>query len=310
MSEFTDNEPELKETKERARFFQVVHAWPLTEELNYIGWLKNFTTEADRRIASLILDFFTYYPVEMVKQMLRVSVGQAGQSLVNHFDDWKHSDFKYRCIYSSIPGETPNPSDSGNYFTRILRDLGVAENQIVEYKEIPDVLVKLSKPTPVIFVDDFVGSGNQIVKAWNVNKCNNGKSLREMSEQDKHVFVYAPLIVNHMGYDRIKRDCPTLILSTPHILGPEYNLFNPKCFCWRNDEDLFNAGVELILRKSKELGIPSTYGISSQDEKGFGAQGLALKFAHGAPDAIPSFFYWCHDNWIPLFTKNYQRDEQ
>jgi hypothetical protein len=298
-------ENEFKQTKERAKFFQTVQAWPLSAELNYSGWLKNFTTPADKKVAAHILDFFTYLPQSLVKQMLRTSVGKAGHKIKKHFSDWKHSDFKTRCYYSAIPGENPNLSDSGNYFTRILCDLEIPEDRIINYDDIPATLANNLEPSPLIFVDDFVGSGNQIVKAWNENVFPNGKYLKQIAIEGKHLFIYAPLIVNEIGYKRIKSDCPGLFLSTNHVLGEEYNLFNPKCYCWKNDPTLFSEGVELILRKSGELGIPSTHGISMQDEKGFVAQGLALKFSHGAPDAVPAFFYWKHDNWIPLFAKSY-----
>lgn len=297
---------EIKETTDRARFFQTTQAWPLNSELNYNGWLKNFKTTSDIRLAAKILDFFTYYPQTLVQQMLKVAVGQAGHVILKTFPDWKHSDFQNRAYFSAIPGEIPNLSDSGNYFTRLLCDLGIPESRIIKYEDIPKILSTNSNPCPLIFVDDFVGSGNQIVKAWSENKFENGKTLKEISTEGNHLFVYATLIVNYKGYERIVKECDGLLLCTNHILGEEYNLFNEKCFCWKNDKALYDSGVELILRKSKELGIPSTYGICTQDEKGFGAQGLAIKFAHGAPDAVPSFFYWKHDSWTPLFNKAYQ----
>jgi hypothetical protein len=294
-------------TSERATFFQTVHAWPLSEELNFAGWLQNFSEGKDRKIACHILNFFTYFPERMVDQMMRVAVGKLGNYLSLHFSDWKHSDFKTRCLYSFIPGETQNPTDSGHLFTRKLRDaLGIPEEFIINYSRIPEVLAETIKPTPIIFVDDFVGSGEQCHCAWNINKLH-GKTLKEISDDSGHKFIYAPLIVNELGFNRIKKKCPSLILSTAHILGSEYNLFNPNCICWNNDLDLHRAGVELILRKSYELGIPFTGGRVTCDGKGFLEQGLALSFSHGTPDAVPSFFYWCHENWTPLIQKRYER---
>lgn len=300
---------QYKTTLERAKFFQSVQVWPLNNKLNYKGWLDNFKTESDKKIACLILDFFIYYSADMVDQMFNSSLVKAGSRLSKKFTDWKHSDFFYRCIYSYIPGETPNISDSGFNFARKLKEvIGVPEEQLIPFEQIPEVLNSLSRPTPVILVDDFIGTGEQCSKAWDRKKFKNThKSLREISETEGHVFVYAPLIVNHIGFERITKECPSLILTPTHILGQEYNLFDSTCFCWKKDKDLFNAGVELILRKSNELGIPSTDGRDTQDEKGFWKQGLALKFEHGAPDAVPSFFYWCHDNWTPLFSKSYER---
>ena len=208
-----------------------------------------------------------------------------------------------------MPGETQNVSDSGFNYTRKLKNvIGIPEGRLVEYDKIPEVLDFINKPTPIILVDDFIGSGEQCSKAYNKNRFKyNKKTLHEISAKDKHVFVYAPLIVNYIGFERINRECSSLILTPTHILGPEYNLFDPNCYCWKGDIALYNDGIELILRKSQELGIPSTDGHSTQDEKGFWKQGLALMFEHNAPDAVPSFFYWCHDNWTPLFKKEYTR---
>jgi len=303
------NEAIIKKTLERAKFFQSVQVWPLTDDLNYTGWLNNFKTDNDKKIACLILDFFTYYTEKMVDHMFIASIGNAGSRLSQIFHDWKHSDFFNRVVYSYIPGEIPNISDSGFNFARKLKEvIGIPEGRLVEYNHIPEILDRINKPTPVILVDDLIGSGDQCSKAWNKNKFEyNKKTLKEFSDSEGHIFVYAPLIVNYIGFERIKKDCPSLILTPCHILGPEYNLFDPNCFCWKGSHNLYKAGTELILKKSSELGIPSTDGRHTQDEKGFGKQGLALKFAHGAPDAIPAFFYWCYDNWTPLFTKTYER---
>lgn len=296
-------------TLKRAKFFQSVQLWPLTDDFNYVGWLNNFKSKNDKEIASLILDFFMYFPLKQVDRMFISSLELAGARLAKLLPDWSHSDFFNRCIYSYIPGETPNISDSGFSFARKLKEVaGIPEERLVEYNKIPEVLDLIGKPTPVILVDDFIGSGAQCSKAWNNNVFDyNKKTLKDISLIYKHIFVYAPLIVNYIGYERIIRTCPDLILTPTHVLGPEYNLFNRECYCWKEDVNLFNKGVELILRKSREVDIPSTNGRHTQDEMGFGKQGLALKFEHGAPDALPSFFYWCHDNWTPLFNKNYTR---
>jgi hypothetical protein len=303
----TQVDPIKKSTLERAIFFQSVQVWPLTSKLDYKGWLNNFKTNNEKKTACQILDFFSYYSTPLVDEMFKASISKAGSRLSRIFTDWKHSDFFDRCIYSYIPGETKNISDSGFNFARKLKDvIGIPENQLVEYDDIPKRLDIIGKPTPVILVDDFIGSGAQCSKAWNENgfKYNN-KKLSEIA--NKHVFVYAPLIVNYTGYERISKECPKLILTPTHILGKEYNLFDPSCFCWKGEYDSFKAGVDLILRKSNELGIPSTDGRHTQDEKGFGKQGLALMFEHGAPDAIPSIFYWCHEDWTPLISKSYNR---
>lgn len=303
-----DSQP-YADTIERARFFQTVQTWPLTEDLNYDGWLANFKEGEERQIACSILDFFTHYSAKMVNQMLKTSVSNAGYIFVQHFSDWEHRNFFDRCFYSFIPGETLNPTDSGHIFTRTLRDvMNVPEERIVSYQYLPDYLDRTTVSTPIIFVDDFVGSGAQVHKAWNVNTMfsSTGRTLGDICLTNNHCAVYAPLIVNNVGYNVISSHCTGLHLCATHILGPEYNIFNSDCICWKNDASAFKAGTELIIRKSNELGIPSTRGAHVNDEKGFQSQGLAISFNHGAPDAIPPIFYW-KENWTPLIQKQYDR---
>lgn len=299
----------IDETREKATFFQKVHVWPLSNFLNYDGWFGNFTAQEDRDIAASILNFFLYYPSTLVDMLLRRTVGQTGHYFAQRFPDWKHSDFKTRCYYSFIPGEHPHPTDSGHLFVRKLRDvMGIPEDRILNYSELPELLFSKKNPIPVLLVDDFVGTGNQCVKAWTMNVHNHsGMTLEKMSQQGGHIFAYASLIANQLGYQQISKKCSSLYLSVAHILGPEYNLFDPRCMCWNGDHDLYKRGVEVILQKSLKVGIPDNQGVNTLDVRGFGKQGLALAFEHGAPDAIPGFFYFCDNSWIPLIKKKYNR---
>ena len=296
-------------TINKSSFFRDLQIWPLNDVLNYKGWLDNFTDSEERVIACHILDFFMFYPNAMLNQMLNTTIGHAGYVFASHFPDWQHDDFKNRCIYSFIPGETNNPTDSGHIYVRKLRNsLGIPEERIVDCNNLYSIL-ECCTNLPVIFVDDFVGSGAQCDKAWNQNR-GGAKNLTfsEIATTFAHKFVYAPLVVNQMGYDRIMDKCTGLSLVTSHILNDEYNLFKPTCMSWKGDNDLHNKGTQLIIEKSRNLGIPFTNGNEVIDVRGFGEQGLALAFDDdGIPDAIPAIFYWCTDNWIPLIKKGYQR---
>ncbi|NDV96214.1 hypothetical protein D0T84_15030 [Dysgonomonas sp. 521] len=293
---------------EKGKLFRDVQVWPLSTELDYEGWLGNFSNDSDRTIAEQILDFFTYYSKKMVNQMLSISVGGAGTILKEHYADWTHKHFKQRCIYSFIPGETPNESDSGHIFIRKIREVAnIPQTQLIGFHELFDYLEhNSSNPVPVILVDDIIGSGLQCKTAWCDQVGGTSLStLKEIAQKYNHKFIYAPLIINRVGFDLIKSNCPELFLSPAHIIGEEYNLFNEKCICWSNDKELFAKGTEMILRKSAELGIKNNNSVVSA--KGFRGQGLAIAFEHGIPDAVPAFFYWESDNWVPLIKKSYER---
>ncbi len=282
-------------TINKSSFFRNLQVWPLNDVLNYKGWLDNFTDPKEREIACHILDFFMFYPKTMLNRMLNTVIGHAGYVFASHFPDWQHDDFKNRCIYSFIPGETNNPTDSGHIYVRKLRNsLGIPENHIVGCSDLYSIL-ECNTNLPVIFVDDFVGSGAQCDKAWNQNRGGTKNlTFSEIASTSTNKFVYAPLFVNQMGHDRIMSRCPGLSLVMCHILNDEYNLFKPTCMCWKGDNDLYNKGTQLIIEKSRVLGIPFTNGNSVIDVKGFGEQGLALAFDNdGVPDAIPAIFLVC-----------------
>lgn len=292
----------------RSHFFQTIQAWPLSEDLNYKGWLQNFSDGEEKKIARLILDFFVFYSHRMVNQMLKESVSKAGHIFSKHFPNWKHDHFTETCIYSFIPGEVPNPTDSGYLFTRKLRDeLRIPDSQIINYLDIPAILKNKNTPTPILFVDDFVGTGIQVNIAWNETKIDGTNTLSQIICDNNHCAVYSPLIVNKIGQKLILDECTGLHLCATHIIDDEYNLFKRECICWKGNEESYQKGIKLITEKSLQQGIRDTLGLKTTDLKGFREQGLAIAFEHGIPDAVPPFFYWDTDTWTPLIRKTYKK---
>ena len=282
---------------ERCSLFQQMQIWPVTEVIDYQGWLRNFSKE-EKTIAKKILSAFMYFPQPMINHMLITSVGYAGKEISKVFNNWKHEDFKNRCLYSIVPGENPNISDSGFSFSRILKEqLHIPEGRMKFFNELVEILRKTTDQI-VILVDDFVGSGEQCINMW--------FQIEGAVKANSHLIVYAPLIINHIGEKRIKENCPDIILTPAHYLGPEYNLFNQSCRCWGNEEE-YKSGLEIIEKKSRQIGVPMINETDTAYYKGFYAQGLSLAFSHGAPDAILPLFYWQENRWNPLVNKTYHR---
>lgn len=292
----------------KAKFYQNVSLWPRTTKLNYKGWLSNFDNGNDIELAKRILDFFVYYSDDLVDQLIIAAVGKCGYKLEELNGTWSYNDFKEKCWYGFVPGENPHDSDSGHIFIRKVRDvLRVDEKRELKFPQILQLLEMETNPQNVILVDDFVGSGSQCFSAWNYLTLASGLSLSDICAKKNHHIFYAPLIINYDGYRRIKTKCRNLNIETIHILGEDYNLFNPNCLCWNNDMDLYRKGTEMILRKSRAVGIPENDIRNPLYIKGLHEQGLAIAFGHGIPDACPPFFYWDQNGWTPLIVKQYPR---
>lgn len=292
---------------DKARFFQNIQAWPLNDKLNYNGWLGNFSDLREKQIARALLNFFLYYNEALVDKLLMCSIGKVGYKLRSD-DNWNHTYFRHACYYSTIPGDAESNQDnsgSGVAFLRKIktRQFDVHEGQICGFMSLFPMLVQTMRPVTVIFVDDFVGSGDQCTKAFKYRDTKTHKTLNEIAAEGRHKLVFAPTIINEVGYKKIREECPNIILSCSHILGQEYNLFSPDCLCW-NEDVPYEEGISFIINKSREIGIPEE---GETGIKGYKEQGLALSFAHGTPDATIPLFYWSDNGWIPLVEKAYER---
>lgn len=295
-------------TIEKFNYFRYTQTWPLANDLNYEQWLANFAEGDERNIAHRILDYFIYFPDSHINQMLATVIGKCGYFFKQQRGAWSDSDFKNNCWYSFVPGEELRPTDSGYVFNRKLRDIiHIPENRIVDFNTLCSELAMTTNHN-VILVDDFVGSGHQTWVAWTQQKFPPAnESLQKITKDNNHIVIYAPLIVNEIGYEKIINDCLGLGLTFIYFLDKESSLFDKNCPCWNGDDVLYQKGVELIIEKSSKLGIPSSGGAKVIDVKGYREQGLALAFEHGMPDACPPFFYWENDEWKPLVKKVYSR---
>lgn len=300
----------LNETNERLELFREMQLLPIAKDFDFENWLKNFTNDEDCEIAAHVLKFFIYLPDSMVNQLLRTVVGKCGYFFAKNDPTWTHDSFKRNCWYSFIQGEDgDDTTDSGYIFPRKLRDeLNIPDNRIVSYRRLYEVLEKNTTPQNVILVDDFVGSGAQTDSAWNKHRfghCN--KTLSELVASFHHRIMYAPLVANELGLNRIASRCLGLHMEYIYKLTCEYNLLNPDGLCWKGDKVKYAKFINLLKRVADKEGIPNMGGYHVNDMLGFGRQGLALAFSHGIPDACPAFFYWETATWKPLKKRSYHR---
>lgn len=291
-----------KEVLEKCEYFQDTQFWPLVVASDVKQWLGNFHDEAEKEIAAQIVDFYIYLSEPMISHMLATVLGKCGSYFRIFNSAWSDSDFINQCWYSYIPGEDRSDICSGSEFLRKLQTLfGIPNERLLIYSD----FVKRMKENYCeyfILVDDFIGSGHQVEEAW----CNYpiGNPLKDICKSQYHKVVYAPLIVNEVGYNKVLSTCDGLHVEYIHKLPAEYSLFHQQCPCWHGNSELYAQGIDLIDRKSAELGIPKTNGMHTDDMKGYKEQGLAISFQHGMPDACLPIFTKETLDWKPLFKRS------
>jgi hypothetical protein len=313
MSEETPRISPIEVTKEialdKCKFFADIHVWPLHSRLDPDRWLANFNDD-EMPYAIHMLHSFLYFSEHMVEQMLCAAFQGLGKFVISCESDFAAAQTqwtKFRNIakITWIPGEIPSEADSGHVFVRKARQvLGINEENLLSPSDTVNMLSR-SGPCPVVFVDDFVGSGEQCVKGWKTVYPDSGVSFEVLALQPGYSLYYSPLICTHDGYQRLRDECKGLIVNAAHVLPKNYSLLAPDSAFW--PDSLRSNAVDVIKTISTRVGIPDTDGAHVNDWQGFHKLGLGLAFYDSVPDATLAtlpIFYWEQNGWKPLIRRS------
>lgn len=286
----------------KCNYFTDVQVWPLRMKLDPPSWLKNFTA-AEKEHALYLLNSFIYFPPQFVNQLF-MSAFNGLSSLVadpeqNTFPEMQRrwGDFVDRVLVTNVTGEVPSVTDSGLSFARKAKQLlGIDERRILSNEA---TLEEIStRPTPVVFVDDFVGSGNQFIETWHRLHQMKGASTSFAKESlnDKTQFFYIPLVSTEYGLNCILGRCDKVIVAPAQLITDKYNVFNEKSRAiW--PPHLIGGARDFIKLASERAGIST---VSDDDWMGFHRLGLSIGFEDSIPDATLPLFSWDKCGWTPL----------
>ncbi len=287
----------------KCEYFTSVHLWPLRKEINPKLWLENFLDD-EKRHARYLLNAFIYLEDHIVEQIVVDSFEGLSRAIGPPLDDLEGFLPRWQAFVDAVHvvvvrGETANPTDSGYSFARIARDLiGLSEEHIVEASHALEIL-SAEPETPILFLDDFVGSGNQFTDTWHAEwgVGSGSASFRSLAAKGAGHYFYCPVVATTYGVDNIRRDCPGVQIHPGHVLPPRYSALNERSLVW---PDVLRATARDFLREaSRRAGIPDTGG-GENDWRGFHELALAIGFGHGVPDATLPLFWWESETWNPL----------
>lgn len=287
------NEPNDRQLRVLAKcdYFTTTHLWPVKDKIDPRQWLDNFNEE-EKTSALQLLNFFMFLSEKLTDALFTSNI----HNLNNIFRATKNNK---TCYFTNVTGENPNPTDSGYLFLRKTRDkCQIKEEFIIDSNSITDETS--IRNCNIIFVDDFLGSGNQILTQLNKRINDKNINLFEIFKDKNITPFYCPTIATQNGVNFIKKHYPTLIVLPTHTIGEEYSVFSEHSLCWQGDQQ--KRGIEMIYETSMKIGVPDQDHLTTY-WKGYRGQGLALSFNHGTPDATLPIFYWTERNWNPLIRK-------
>lgn len=279
-------------------YFLQVQLWPVRTELDAEAWLSNFKRD-ELPHAVHLLNAFLYFSERLVDQMFVAAFQSLSRLLVPSASDaadlrtsW--SSFVDRVVVTHVTGEDPNVTDSGFMFARKARQrLGIPEARIMNPDQALAEIVNRG-PRPVVFVDDFVGSGNQFVETW--TRDYSGSSFADHASQNGGEFFYIPTVCTENGATRIATDCSHVVIEPAHTLPGRYSALATDSIVW--PPDFLATAKEFIANASDRAGI------AADRRYGFHDLGLCLAFYHSVPDATLPILYFQENGWKPLIRRS------
>jgi hypothetical protein len=293
---------------EKCDYFTRVQLWPLWREVNPRVWLGNFL-ETEQRHARYLLNAFMYLSAPVVEQIvidcleaLSSAVVLQPITIADGQNAWRTFSDELRIVI--VRGEEPRPTDSGFIFSRIVRDrLDIPESHILD---VPQALEQLHSglDAPIVFLDDFVGSGDQFVDTWTSPQNVGGERISFAAVPHTQArFYYCPVLATATGAATIRRECARVTLAPGHELPSDYSVFDANSLVWPDD---LRPSAETVIREaSVRAGIPDLDG-GAGDWRGYRRLGLTVAFAHGVPDATLPLYWWESDTWNPLKKRHHE----
>jgi hypothetical protein len=274
--------------------------WPSEPQVRPTAWLQNFE-ESERPVAAVLLEHFIFFSGSAVDRMLLSGFRRLRNQVLQRSGEAMRDAIINSAVFTAVEGERPNPTDSGLLFCRKLRQiLGIPDERFMQTS---DALEKARIGRPVVFLDDFIGSGDQFVKTWS----------RKYSEDERGSFAscfrhrsfgafYISLAATERGMTRIRTEVPMVTLCPGNVVTEGYGISSGPRSAFLPDIENVRDKIEALLDKYKDRFIVPPYMDSPEFRKyGYHQLGLQLAFEHSTPDAtLPIFWAEAGADWTPL----------
>ena len=136
----------------------------------------------------------------------------------------------------------------------------------------------------VVFVDDFVGSGQQFVRTWDRSLRTQYESFKALAPVSQAKFYYCPAFCTQYGLNKIKSACAGVSVNPGVLIPDNYGVLHPDSIVWPSH--LRSTAADFLYSASMRAGIPK------EKWRGFASLGLTIAFEDSVPDATLPMMYW------------------
>ncbi|WP_131822606.1 phosphoribosyltransferase-like protein [Mycobacteroides chelonae] len=281
------------------KYLRVMGEWPPVDRIDAKKWLAAFHSK-HKDFAVALLDAFVFISDRQVTKLFINAIHSISEEISQPAVSYEEKRalwniFLQSAVFTAPTGEDPNPTDSGHIFQRLARtEIGIEEERIVIDTSLREV-VEYSGPAPLIFVDDFAGSGEQFLTTWNRQSWQGyPATVAQLAEKYKLDVYYIPLICTEYAAKRIASEAPSVRIRAPHILTEVYCATDSNTIVF--PEELRAEASQFVDEASENAGIDKW-------RYGFHELALSLAFEHSIPDACVAILWSEEGGWVPLMAK-------
>ena len=244
---------------------------PPTRE-TLLRWLERFDYE-HLSIAHRILDQVVVVSELEIQQGYRRGLGS--------LDGWSKSaaNRSNRWFFVGVGGA----GESGPAMLRSFREANGLTSEVwnkffVTQVELPRL--RLSARDNLVFVDDFAGTGSQVVRYW--------PTLQELVASEVKCYLLLTAITE-WAKQTLERETEIQVRAD-RILGMEWNVYTKECGIFSEEE----------------WSVMDDYGTIAWANcpRGFGGCGLCFVLSHKTPNNSIPILHANHEGWIGVFPRN------
>ncbi|MFZ4263650.1 phosphoribosyltransferase-like protein [Sphingobacterium sp. HJSM2_6] len=137
----------------------------------------------------------------------------------------------------------------------------------------------------VIFLDDFIGSGDTFIKAYN-----DIEFQKWIKSVDKPKIFLLTTVIMENAFVKIKKQCPEVKIISE--VRKDINLISNKSNFLFHDNKKLNSLINYYGSK-----------INKNEPMGYGNTGALISFFHGTPNNTLPIFWQTNKGWKPLFPR-------
>jgi hypothetical protein len=312
---FTEYDESLrqKEAEERARItsqeiVELVNKWgvykgrKITED-QVRAWLNQFADNESQRLMLKILQNIIFYAADSIRAKMKEAQGIVQRGLVLKLKERRRKRGDILVSYLDNPGK------SGAYLAKLYADENnIYKDNVIERSKITETLKAKTRELhafALVFVDDFVGTGNSACQYFRSLVEEHGETLKKLSKEPGEIPGTSKLqmfFITITGFQEAQAEIEEVLefLALPvkvHICDP----LDESAKAFSNNSQIFTDLDERDKAKRIAEGTGSV--LVKNAPLGYGDCQTTVVFEHNCPNNSLPILWGESKNWLPLFKR-------